>query len=143
MRRAEKRIDPVPNLTPPLPENLTEEETALLERYTREGLPRVAAEAMNLAQTGRPAEAAEAHRRYTAILNLIAKVDPPPEAVSPEIQERQKAYSEALPAEEARLADLPEADRERELSLFKYAFFEDLLKNQPTANAGATPNGAR
>lgn len=119
----ERMPAPPPVARPP---GLTGEEVALLDHYGPEGLRRALAEAQNAYVTAKPSEAAEADRRYLQLLNLIAKMDAPPEPPSPELVTRQREYLEALPAEEARLADLPPEERAARLDEFKSRFFADL-----------------
>ena len=118
---ANERREPVPFVRP---DTLTAEEGAILDQYGREGLPQAAAEAQNAYVTARPGDEAEADRRYLLILNLVGKLDPPGDDV-PGVTVRQAAYLAALPAEQARLANVPEAERNRRLYEFKAAFLEE------------------
>jgi hypothetical protein len=124
------------------PPDLTEEEFALLDRYSAEGLSRAAAEAQNAYTTARPAEAAEADRRYLLLLNLIAKLDAPPAAPPPEVAARQRAYLDALPAEEAHLAGFPAEERAAKLEEFKATFFADVDPSR-SKRPGGDPHGTQ
>jgi hypothetical protein len=110
---------------------LSSEELAILDRYTFEGLDRAMAEADNAVMLAAPAQQEAAMRRYLLIANLEAKLTPSPAPPEPEVlaqqttdQVQRQAYLQALPAEEAKLAQLTEAERDEQLMLFKMRFFK-------------------
>lgn len=117
--------------------DLSEEEIALVDKYSHEGLSRALLEAQNAYVTAKPEESAEADRRYLLILNLIAKLDPPPAPQPPALEKRRAEYLEALPVEEARVAALPPAERAAELEQFKETFFKDFDEVIPQPTPGA------
>jgi hypothetical protein len=105
---------------------LTAEERELLTRYGAEGLGTAIAEAdraLALADPAVRAETAEADRRYLLLLNLAAKLAPPPTAAEPAALERQRDYLAQRAREAAALSQLPEAQREQRLADFKDRFF--------------------
>lgn len=57
------------------------------------------------------------------LLNLAAKLDVTEPERSDVEQAQQREYLQALPAEQARLANLPEDERRRRLDVFKESFF--------------------
>jgi hypothetical protein len=128
---------------PPAPEppaTLTPEERLLLERHTLQGLERALAEADNAVALARPAEQDEAYRQYLLLANLVAKLAPRPPPPPAELLAAQQAYLNALPAEEARLARLPEGQRTERLMQFKQSFFpDDTARQAPEEDEHAQP----
>ena len=108
---------------------LTPEETQLLKLHSPENLTTAIIETEQAYLTADDDSGREIYKKYVALLNLRAKLEPPPD--TPTMTERQiehyRRYDQAIAARRAELSRLPE----EEASALRSSIKEEIFRERP------------
>jgi hypothetical protein len=111
-------------------DQFSDEELALLEKYSAEGLHRAVIDAEQAYLQATPQNRREAQQHYNLTLNLVAKLSPPLPEKPKEVEATFQEYQRRLKQEENRLAKLSPAEAQRVRAQIKEELF-NRLENKP------------